>query len=384
MKIVHIVIVGPYTEGMTYQENLLPVCHAKQGHEVTVIANCTFWDKDTIKSTEATEKKIDTNFKLIRLPFVFVLHSYITEKLRWMHGLYETLRKEKPDFIFLHDVATVSTGQIEKYLEESPSTVLVVDSHSTFLNSAHGWISKKILHGIIYKYSAQKIYKFAKSIYYIEPETKEFLQECYGFPLDKMKFLSLGGTTLHDEDYRRVREKVRRRYAIPEGTTVFLHSGKLDATKRTVELPEAFLHRKHKNDTALYIIGETSNRERRMKIEQLASLDQTIHLLGWKPGEELHDFLCAADVYVQPGEPSATLQVAACCRCGIVARDFACYTEVFGDAEFLFSQEEDLYVFLDVLCASKDKINTLRETTYEKAKQYLDYAVQAEEILAGN
>ena len=44
-------------------------------------------------------------------------------------------------------------------------------------------------------------------------------------------------------------------------------------------------------------------------------------LLSVKDAQELMQLLCAADVYVQPGSQSATLQNSICCRCAVIVDD---------------------------------------------------------------
>ena len=383
MKIVHIVIVGPYTEGMTYQENILPDCQARQGHDVTVIANCTCWNRSEMGRTDAIVKRMESGVKLIRLPFIHVINAYITEKLRWVKGLYDVLKAENPEFIFLHDFMTLSVRQIVNYLKKFPKTVLVMDSHTSFNNSAKNWISRHFLHGIIYRYCGKQIYPYARSIYFIGAEPKRFLMEVYKFPADKLEYLPLGGIILSDEKYRFLREKVRRTYAISEGTTVFLHSGKLDAGKKTIELIEAFEQRKKKDGVMQVIIGDINHPERRRIIEALAMKDNAIRLLGWRSGDELFEFLCAADVYLQPGTPSATLQLAMCNRCGVVIRNYESYRFLFGNTGIMISSDNELLTVIDDLCDSKVKVEQLREDIFQIARKLLDYNRQSEMILAG-
>lgn len=49
--------------------------------------------------------------------------------------------------------------------------------------------------------------------------------------------------------------------------------------------------------------------------------DSRISFAGWKTSEQLKDLLCAADVYVQPGTQSATMQMSLCARCPVVLDD---------------------------------------------------------------
>ena len=45
MRILHICVTGPYTDGFNYQENMLTKYQAKAGHEVHLIASQWEWSK---------------------------------------------------------------------------------------------------------------------------------------------------------------------------------------------------------------------------------------------------------------------------------------------------------------------------------------------------
>ena len=44
MKVLHICVVGPYTDGWNYQENMLTKFQVKEGYEVSLIASQWAWD----------------------------------------------------------------------------------------------------------------------------------------------------------------------------------------------------------------------------------------------------------------------------------------------------------------------------------------------------
>lgn len=381
MKIVHIVVVGPYTEGMTYQENLLPQCQVQQGHEVIVIANCTMWQKSRVVNTEAEDTYLENGIRLIRLPFVRIGNAYLTEKLRFIRGLYDKLKEEKPKLIYLHDFETGTVFQIRKYLNDNPETALVIDSHVSAVNSAQSTISRVFLHKMIYRSFGRKIYQYARKIYYVGEDEKHFLLDIYRFPEDKLQLLPLGGIILAEADYLAVREEVRKRYKMQKARICMVHSGKLDPPKKTQDLLEAYINRTNKDSSELYIVGDTEDKVYKRKILDLIEQDESIHYLGWKSGDELKSLLCAADVYIQPGTPSATLQTAMCCRCGILAKSYPLYKELFSGRGMLFSKDEELQVDIDCLCADPSLITRLRETCFQIAQRELDYSLQSERII---
>ena len=49
MKIVHLCMAGPYTQGYSYQDNILPKYHAKLGFDVTILTSMLTMDAMTSK-----------------------------------------------------------------------------------------------------------------------------------------------------------------------------------------------------------------------------------------------------------------------------------------------------------------------------------------------
>ena len=76
------------------------------------------------------------------------------------------------------------------------------------------------------------------------------MQEVYGFPQDKLIFLPLGGMILPREEYESIRRETRDRYQIEDGKVCLIHSGKLDPSKRTLELLDAYLKRNDRGNSA--------------------------------------------------------------------------------------------------------------------------------------
>lgn len=105
MKIVHISLYGPVTDGWNYQDNMIPKFQIQNGNEVTIIAskwvfntegNITYYDK-----THYTFQGIN----MIRLDLKVGKDIY--SKIKVYEGLLGELEKIKPDCIFVHGVQFV-------------------------------------------------------------------------------------------------------------------------------------------------------------------------------------------------------------------------------------------------------------------------------------
>ena len=100
MKIVHICLGGPFTDGWTYQDNLLPKYHVKQGNIVVVIASQNIWnDKGDIDVNNNTNYVNVDGVKVCRLPTYF---GNVHSKFKKYKGLKELLVEENPDILFFH------------------------------------------------------------------------------------------------------------------------------------------------------------------------------------------------------------------------------------------------------------------------------------------
>src|SRR5699024_9219429 len=155
MKITHIDLYGPVNDNLTYQDNLLPKYHKEIGLDVSMITSKYIWDKGKIKIDNRKVYYNEYGIKTIRLKNKF--NTSIQSKFKKYHDLYETINNENPDILFIHGVQFLDIKKIIKYVKENPEITLYVDNHADFSNSATNWISKNILHKIIWKRMAKMI-----------------------------------------------------------------------------------------------------------------------------------------------------------------------------------------------------------------------------------
>ena len=75
-----IMFAGAYNENFTYQDNLLPRCQKKLGHDVIFVANCwTFQDGKEIP-TKPCDYVMADGVRLVRLPYKHVLNGFFDGK----------------------------------------------------------------------------------------------------------------------------------------------------------------------------------------------------------------------------------------------------------------------------------------------------------------
>lgn len=379
MVILHIHITGPFNEDATYQENQLIAEQVKLGHDVIIWTSCYEWSGTSWIYVEEQRKVMDNGVVLQRLKYHHYFNDFLTKKIRNIPGVYERLVSENPDIIMIHGAQTVIIPEVCRFLDMNPHVKMVLDSHSDKYNTATNFFSKYILHKMFYKIFMKKAYEYASKVFYISAEAKDFLCDMYKLSDAKMEFLPLGGTVFDDKTYKGYRYRRRQELHIADEVINIVHSGKLFPEKKTTELLQVFSNI-NRDDIHLTIIGSATGKELSC-IECAANNDSRISWLGWKPGNELLEYLCAGDIYVLPGDLSATVQSAMCCRCGIMVYPYDNYRALQLDRLCYISDMNELEKNIRTLLDNDCLVKKMRNDSLEYAKNKLDYSEQAKKII---
>lgn len=371
MKIAHICLASYYTEGITYQDNILPEINSQDGHEVIIVSNAQKYDSGKIVNTEEETKVLNSKLKLYRIKYDKILTKFISEKIRKAKKLKQILETFKPDVILFHGTCGYELLTVTKYKKSNPDIKLYVDSHEDFNNSARTFLSKNILHRLFYKKIIDKCINNIDKIFYISEESKYFLESFYKIKNEKLEYYPLGGFIKEGKEKLNIRKKLRENLKISEEDIILIHSGKLDKLKRTKEMLKAFINVKNEK-LHLLIIGSISDEERN-DLESLINLDKRIKFLGWKSGNELLDYICASDIYVQPGSQSATCQSAVCCGLPIILYPHISYKKIFNKNVFWVETENDIEKTIKRIVDNPNILEEMSKESYKIAKELLDY-----------
>jgi glycosyltransferase involved in cell wall biosynthesis len=98
-----------------------------------------------------------------------------------------------------------------------------------------------------------------------------------------------------------------------------------------------------------------------------------VQYLGWMSGTELNDFLCAADLYVQPGTQSATMQNALCARCPVILDDVPSHKLVVNGNGWLLNAKMSLQAVFAEVAHQPSRLKAMSERSLAIARQHLDY-----------
>lgn len=371
MKIAHICLASYYTEGMTYQDNILPEINSQDGHEVIIVSNAQKYDSGKIVDTKEETKVLNSQLKLYRIKYDKILTKFISEKIRKAKKLKRILEDFNPDVILFHGTCGYELLTVTEYKKANPNIKLYVDSHEDFNNSARTFLSKNILHKLFYKKIINKCIEEIDKVFYLSEETKYFLENFYKIENKKLEFYPLGGFIREGKDKINVRKKLRENLKISEEDIILIHSGKLDKLKRTREILEAFINVKNEK-LHLLIIGNIPIEEKK-ELERLIKSDKRIKFLGWKSGDELLDYICASDVYVQPGSQSATCQNAVCCGLPIILYPHISYQVMFEKNIFWVETKDEIEKSIKKIADNPNILKDMSKESYKIAKELLDY-----------
>lgn len=379
MKILHCCLSSFYIDDYNYQENILPSINKMDGHEVKIIASTeTFVKNSKIGYIETGKYFTKDGIEINRVPYKKYLPHFIMNKVRQYDNVYNLIDEFSPDVILFHGVAAYDLLTVAKYKKNNPDVKFYVDSHADENNSGSNWISKNILHKIFYKNIIKKAYFYIDKIFSITYETKMWLQKIYNIKEIKIEDFPLGGYILNEEERTKIRKKIRKQLELKDSDMLFVHSGKMDKLKLTQELLQAFI-KVNKQNLKLVIIGSISEKQKG-DIEKLLKKNNKIFYLGWKSTDELLEYLCACDLYVQPGSQSATMQNAVCCNSAVALYPHKSHVFLLHDSAFYIESIEDMVNLFNEISVNTEILENKRKLSFKIACEKLDYRKLAKRL----
>lgn len=307
MKILHCCLAAFYIDDYSYQENILPKFHKKLGHDVRILASTETYNSDVeLSYIEPSSYTSTDDISITRIGYINWLPKTIARKLRIYNGVKKNLNTFKPDVIFMHDCQFLSILTFANYARNN-EVIIFVDSHTDFVNSGRGWVSKNILHKIIYKFCAKSIEKYTTKFYGTLPMRSDFLKEVYNIEPKKIELLPFGAddSLYNSNEKKSIRQKIREKLNISEGEFVFISGGKLDRRKNIHLLLKVWqdLKKDGKLGPSKLIVFGKPNAEMNLEIQQLVIGDDII-FIDWLDSKEIHKYFFAADLAIFPGTHS--------------------------------------------------------------------------------
>lgn len=380
LRILHCCLSEHYIDNFNYQENILPAINKLDGHEVKIIASTENYDeKGKLIYVNPGRYFTKDNIEVNRIPYRKYFPHIIMKKIRHYSNLYYYIEEFSPDVIMCHGMCTYDLITIAEYKKNNPDVKFYTDSHEDKYNSGVNWISRNVLHKLFYKKIIKKAYKFIDKIFYITYEAKMFLQENYDIECDDMEYLPLGGNILDKAERNAIRDEIREQLNLQKDDILIVHSGRLDdKLKLTRSILEAFVQ---VPNCKLYLLLIGSMNENTIQeLNPLILSDKRIKFLGWKKGNELIKYLCACDLYVQPGTQSCTMQTALCCGSAAALFPYESHKYLLHDNVFYIETVEDMRKLFESICENHKILEDKRLEGIRAANEMLDYKLLASRL----
>ena len=375
MKIVHLMLSSFYIDNANYQENCLPRQNKLDGHDVTIIASTEVFipGKNITSFISPSIYFNEDNILVHRLPYVKIIETRISKKIKKFKGLTNLLNEIGPDVIFFHGTSSYDLITVSNFCSLNPNVKFFVDCHSDSNNSARTFLSKFILHKIIYKFFIFLSYNEIDKIFYITIESKFFLNKIYNLPDSKLSYLPLGGFIIDDSERNRINKKIRTQLDISDDKLVIIHSGKMDKNKRTFELLTAFNAIKS-NQFVLLLLGSMESSVSEVCLPLIKANDN-IKNIGWVSGKTLQEYLYSGDIYVQLGSQSVTMQNAICAGCAVAIFPHESHIYLLKDVAFYVENSSDILDLLNRIASNKSLLVSKKSESLAFAKLALDYKI---------
>lgn len=379
MRLLIVTTGNEFTPSMLYKENYIIKAAQAHGDEIFVFANSyTYIGGKT--ALAPMNEKVD-GFILKRFKYHTYFHDILTSKIRRIDGLENEIIKIQPDLIFYNCGQVYNIKKLKAIKQALPNVKIVLDFSTKFLNSARNWISKNILHKLFYRRWLQQALPYVDKIFYISQESKEFAQNMYLFPDSIMEHNNLPGETIPIEKKMQFKQQIFEKMGLTEDNILFLYSGKIYPEKKVDHLVKAFLRTKNPN-FRLIIIGVYNDESSKAIIEPLIVSDSRITFMNFVSGDELTKYVCATDLYIQPGSISQTCQTAVCCGTPLCFNDIPTHREIYNGNGFFVDSEEDIYQVFETVDKNPIVLKNMSKKAYQMANDNLDYHVIYDKILA--
>lgn len=378
MKILFVGICSSYTDGMTYQDQMMVKQCLADGHETYYISNAQEFKNGVLVDVPESQRRLPNGLHFWQVKYDYILCNMLTEKIRACKKLTGIIESIQPEVIYVHGPNAIAIYEVFKYLKKNPQVKFYVDSHADYYTSGTNWVSRTFLHKLIYRGIYQKCLKFTDKIWCISKNCIKFAEEVYGVPAERIEFYPLGGVMLEAERLRILRERIRQENHYEDDDVIFLQAGKMDEKKCLIPALKEFSKFSCPN-WKYVVIGNIAD-EIKEQFEQCCALDGRIIYLGWRSGDEIMEYLAACDVYMQPGKVSAIAQNAICMGAAVVLRHFEDYDVFVEGNGWLIDYPEQLETVLAQIVRGEVDLASCREKSIQIAKKYLDYEMLTRKI----
>ncbi len=383
MKILHICLANYFVDNYSYQENMLTKYHKYSGNEVYVIASLFTFDSNGkgMYLENGCNYINEHGIEVTRLEFR--KNNKFCRKLRYYKNVYSSIEKYCPDVIFIHNVQFMDIKEVVRYLKKHPYVKVYADNHADFMNSAANWVSRKILHGVLWKRCAKMIEPFVSKFYGVLPARVDFLKNVYGLPEDKVELLVMGADDEKVDKARNscTRDELRKKYNVSDDDFLIITGGKIDRNKpETLELMKVVSELS--GNIRLMVFGSVVP-ELKNEFDRLLESENIIYI-GWINSNDVYDYYTASDLAFFPGKHSVLWEQAVGLGIPCVFRKMPGFTHVDLNGNCVLLDEinfSSMKKCVENLCKNKELYAAMKRVSLEKGMNEFSYKKIAEKSI---
>lgn len=380
-KIVYVIISAFYKEGYGYQENILSKKHQELGYDVSIITRDV--DGHIGPCDYINDRGVPVHV-LKRNPSVWRKVPVVRAYTKMCLGLYERLRVEKPDIIFVHGISAKEHQEVIHYKKRHPEVRLFADSHTDYYNNkSYNTIKGRFVMATGSNRRVRKLADLCEVVWGVTPWRVKFLQEIYKIPASKTDLLVMGGDEkLVDWEHRsEVRERIRDKYCIPQDAFLIVTGGRIDKAKNihllvdvVKQIPNAYLliFGKYEKDMADY--------PNEIRCERVFNA-------GWIPSDDSYSHFLAADLGCFPGTHSVLWEQACASGLPCIFKDWDGgfdHVDVGGNAILIKDVTVDnLKQNISSLMENPQKLEAMAEVAGTVARKMFSYIEIAKKAING-
>lgn len=381
MKILHLCLTGPYTDGFNYQENMLTKYQAKAGIDVSIIASQWEWSGGSVKKNEGPNQYINKDgVKVFRLPIK--REKTVFYRYKRYVGFYETLEKIKPDIIFIHNLQFLDLHMIKKYACNH-AVKIYADNHADFSNSARTKLAI-MFYKIVWRTIAKRIEPYVTKFYGVLPARVDFLKNIYGLPSEKCELLVMGADDKEVSEAKdpKVIKNTKMELGFEEDDFIIVTGGKIDRWKKqTLLLMKAVTEIRDKN-VKLLVFGPVED-EIKLEFEKMLCDDRIKHV-DWADTRQSYRYFAIANLVVFPGRHSVYWEQVAGIGIPMLCKYWkgTTHIDLGGNVEFFMNDsEEEIRQKIEELIVRPEIYNDMRNVAEKEGIKKFSYKMIAEKII---
>lgn len=380
MKILHLMLACFYIDNYSYQENLLPKYHKRNGNKVKIVASLFTFDENG-KGKFLEGRRSYNNEYDIPVTRLEYKKGKTNRILRRYVGLKAEVEEFCPDVIFIHGVQFCDIDIVAQYAKSHKNVTVYVDNHADEINSGRNLVSKYVFHKMLWRRSARIINPHTKKFYGVLPNRVDYLIREYKVPKSKVELLCLGADDDFVKKYDTIenRDEIRKRYKVPHDSFLVVFGGKVDSFKKQIFMLMDAINEYERKKVFLLIFGSVTN-ELRNDFEKRIS-DNVVYI-GWIDAKESYRYFAAADAVCFPSTHSVFWEQVVAQGIPMIVKRWQGITHIDGGGNVLFLEQDsalEIKQKIDVLL-NKEEYNKIKEIAKNTGKNFLYSTIAAKAI----